>query len=73
MNKQQAEEALYKCQYQASVKAVNMFFNDEKKADLWMWTKNPLLGNVTPVHMLQLGRFDKLIQFIYDRTSENSR
>ena len=73
MDKQQVEEALYKCHYNASVKAVNMFFNDDVKAHIWMWEQNPLLGNVTPVQMLRLGRFDKLIQFIYDRTSENSR
>ena len=73
MNKQQADKALYECQYQASVKAANMFFDNEVKSILWMEIRNPLLGNIAPKQMLLAGRFDKLIQFIYDRMSENSR
>jgi hypothetical protein len=64
-------ETLYNCQYQATLKAVNMYFNNISKATDWMYIENPLLGHVTPVSMLKVGRFDKLIQFIYDQLSDD--
>jgi Protein of unknown function (DUF2384). len=63
--------ALYNCQYQASLKAVNAYFNDLEKAALWMNMQNPLLGNVTPISMLKVGRFDKLQKFIYDQIGDD--
>jgi len=62
-------ETLYNCQYQATLKAVNMYFNNISKATDWMYTENPLLGHITPVSMLKVGRFDKLMKFIYDQIS----
>ena len=66
-------EALYNCQHQAALKAVNMYFNNISKSIDWMYTRNPLLGNVVPNDMLKVGRFGKLMQFIYDRLEENTR
>jgi hypothetical protein len=62
-------EALYNCQHQAALKAVNMYFNNISKATDWMYTRNPLLGDVVPNDMLKIGRFDKLMKFIYDQIS----
>ena len=30
----------------------------------WLFTDNPLLGNVSPMVMVRTGRLDKLMQFI---------
>jgi hypothetical protein len=62
---------LFDCQYQATFKAVNGFFNNESKATDWMYTRNPLLGDVVPVDMIKIGRFDKLMKFIYTQLEEN--
>jgi hypothetical protein len=43
---------------------VNDFFKDEAKTKLWMETKNPLLGEISPIQMIQLGRQEKLLSFI---------
>lgn len=40
------------------------FFNNEERFELWMLTKNPFLGNVSPVWMILCGRSHKLVQFI---------
>lgn len=34
------------------------------KTEAWFSTKNPLLGNVSPVYMLIVGREDKLKKFV---------
>jgi uncharacterized protein (DUF2384 family) len=65
------DQILFECQYVAALKAVDAYFKNEVKAEIWLQTKNPLLGDVSPVHMIKVGRFDKLIQFIYDRISED--
>lgn len=67
------EFALHECQYKASLKAANMFFHDVVKAESWMNTENYLLGNVTPRDMIKIGRFDKLIDFIYTQLAENKK
>lgn len=71
MTKKQLDKALYECQYQASLKAVNFYFDNEDKSILWMEIENPLLGNVSPITMLKMGRFDKLMDFIYVQSKEN--
>jgi uncharacterized protein (DUF2384 family) len=72
MNKKQSSEALYTCQYNAVLKTVNnMFFHNEEKSKFWIESPNPLLGNVSPVSMLKIGRFDKLMGVIYTSIYEN--
>jgi hypothetical protein len=66
-------EALYNCQHQAALKAVNMYFNNISKSIDWMYTQNPLLGNVVPNDMIKVGRFDKLMGFIYTQLEDNKR
>lgn len=34
------------------------------KATLWMETENPMLGDVSPRTMIELGRTDRLLKFI---------
>ena len=65
------DQILFECQYVAALKAVDAYFNNESKATDWMYIENPLLGHVTPVSKLKVGRFDKLIQFIYDQLSDD--
>ncbi len=43
---------------------VNSYFNDKSKTVDWIFTENPLLGNVTPHTMVKMGRFQKLKSFI---------
>lgn len=62
---------LFDCQYNAALKAVDMFFNDIQRSKFWLICINPLLGNVSPVSMLKVGRFDKLMNFIYTSLDEN--
>lgn len=47
---------------------VSKYFNDPSKTHLWFETSNPMLGDVSPREMLQLGRDEKLFKFI--RTAE---
>lgn len=65
------DKNLIACQYQAALKAVDMFFHDMSKSELWMISTNPLLGNISPNAMLNIGRFDKLMNFIYTQIREN--
>jgi len=65
------DQNLFDCQYQAALKAVDAFFNDEKKSKIWMVTENPLLGEISPIDMIDAGRFDKLMKFIYTQLEEN--
>lgn len=51
----------------------NYFNGDLVKTDLWFWTKNPLLGELTPNYMIQIGRVKRLHQFIKTTISENYR
>ena len=43
----------------------------ECKADIWFYTENPNLGNVSPVFLILKGRSKKLISFIKNAISEN--
>ena len=51
---------------------VTKFFESEIKADRWMRTKNPLLGAVSPYHMISIGRGDKLLRFVKNQLAENN-
>lgn len=45
-------------------------FKDLKKTLTWFETRNPLLGNYTPNHMLKF-RTEKLLKFIETQLAEN--
>jgi hypothetical protein len=42
-----------------------------EKAQLWMNTENPHLGNSTPDHLVMMGRSHKLMSFIENAIDEN--
>ncbi len=44
---------------------------DIEKTLTWLETENPLLGGVTPVYMIKIGRIHKLIKFIKSLIEEN--
>lgn len=47
------------------------FFKDNMKVSYWMNTKNPLLGNVSPMSMILIGRVEKLKSFIKSQLAED--
>jgi len=51
----------------------DFFGKDRTKADLWMSSKNPMLGFVAPDEMLRLGRGDRLLKFVETSLAENRR
>lgn len=58
----------------ALIKALlNSHFRDRKKVELWLNTKNPNLGEVTPNYMISIGREEKLLQFVSSCFKENKR
>jgi len=65
------DQILFECQYVAALKAVDGFFNNESKSIDWMYTRNPLLEDVIPKDMIKVGRFDKLMGFIYTQLAED--
>jgi len=50
---------------------VFQFFQDDVKTKLWLQTPNPMLGNVSPRHMLRFGRYAKLLRFINQALEED--
>ncbi len=50
---------------------MRFFEGDANKSKLWMETKNPLLGDVSPSYLLEIGRAHKVIEFIKGRLEEN--
>ena len=44
-----------------------------KKAELWMETENPLLGNMVPLRMIQIGRGKKVVKLVVGLIGENWR
>lgn len=42
----------------------NQFSQDKEKTQLWFSMPNPLLGGVTPLQMILLGKHKKLFKFI---------
>ena len=66
------DKILYECHYNTILKAIDtMFFHDESKSKFWMICTNPLLGNMSPISMLKLGRYQKLLDFVYNKMNEN--
>lgn len=58
---------------EARTLVAKFFDGNEEKTSLWMATKNPLLGNISPEDMIRLGRVDRLLKFIKDALAENER
>lgn|SRR5579859_4911248 len=65
-----SEEQELNYQIQSIVDTISEVLGEEK-AKLWMTAKNPLLGNQTPLEMLSLGRYNKLVEFINTQLREN--
>lgn len=42
------------------------FKDDLELITLWMETKNPMLGYLSPVEMIQADRVDRLLKFVQD-------
>jgi hypothetical protein len=50
------------------LKKMKEYFNgDIQKTYLWFNTKNPSLGQISPLEMIQKGRAKKLMEFIDSR------
>lgn len=49
---------------------VNTHFKNRKKTHVWFNTENPLLGGVSPIGMLAIGRGEKLEKFIQGQLNE---
>lgn len=58
---------------EAQTLVAKFFDGDGAKTLLWMTTKNPLLGNLSPREMIQMGREDKLLKFVKESLAENER
>lgn len=51
---------------------IGNFFRDEPhKVSIWMKTVNPLLGDITPIDMINNGRVQKLLKFVETQIAEN--
>ena len=48
------------------------FDYDTHKCNLWLKTKNPAIGGITPEEMIKNGRADKLLLFIKNAIDGNS-
>jgi len=49
------------------------FFRSFSKARKWFRTPNPLLGYIEPKTMIEMGRIDKLYNFIDNQLKQNKR
>jgi hypothetical protein len=60
--------------YKKAFERVLEFFNgDGVKTKQWMHTKNPGLGEVTPIDMVRHGRGEEVMKFIDSSLSQNER
>lgn len=50
---------------------LRFFEGDIDKAEAWMSTPNPMLGNQVPLDMIKQGREQKLLKWIDFQLSEN--
>lgn len=50
---------------------VNSFFKDPQKTLTWMNSENPLLGGLSPIEMILIGRTEKLKKFIKNQLEGN--
>lgn len=50
---------------------LDFFGGDKQKTEQWFASPNPLLGGISPYEMNQLGRSEKLCQFVKSQLIEN--
>lgn len=50
---------------------IDFIFKDKNKVKLWLFSKNPMLGSLTPIQLIEIDRVLRLHQFINWRASEN--
>ena len=63
--KEKAQQVMLRVvEYSSALHLVQNFFKDEKKSAQWLHTANHLLGGISPKQMIDMGRFEKLRQFI---------
>ena len=56
------------------VDLLRIFFDrDPKKIHAWLNSKNPMLGDISPMQMIHLGREKKLLEFVRSALAENER
>lgn len=48
------------------------FFGSDVKTKLWLKTPNPMLGNGTPLDMIRLGRYRKLLRFVTEALEDGA-
>lgn len=54
----------------AAIDHVAQYFSDQPiKIKTWFFTRNPMLGGMSAVGLIKLGRIDQLLQFIIDAKS----
>ena len=57
--------------WRAAALVTSFFRGDATKAQMWLEAPNPLLGNYSPLRMLELGRLEKLVEFIAQQIAAN--
>ena len=48
----------------------SFFRGNSEKTFRWFHTKNPLIGNVRPIEMIEHGRSDRLLKFVKEGAIE---
>jgi len=51
----------------------DFFDYDIGNINLWLSSKNPLLGNVSPRQMIKFGRHEKLLEIVKYQLSQNRK
>ena len=65
MNKEQKEQLSKVTQKIREKKGYDIW-----KAQLWIQTKNPHMGDISPIEAISLGKFNSLLKFIEEGTWE---
>jgi len=52
---------------------LDFFKGNQAKTKIWFRSVNPLLGNVKPIDMINIGRSEKLMKFVVNKLDENKR
>jgi hypothetical protein len=76
-DKIRAVAGVHRCDVDDTLAAVDevveFFEGDEDKATLWFEVENHMLGGKTPMEMIRMERFQKLLSFIQTSLKENRR
>lgn len=54
-----------------TINILRRHFRDDDKVLAWLKTKNPNLGNVSPLELIKRGRAHKVLEFIESAMKEN--